>query len=116
MKRERLDFWRWMPTLRDLYFHASIFGPKQRLVPSLAAALEVCYMTGALEALGLAQGYQGDDCRVRCLALQKQAAERLAELRDVRYFDDPRGALNIANRTVKWRMKQRDKRFNDPHE
>jgi hypothetical protein len=111
MKREKLDFWRWMPTLRDLYFHADIFGPRQRLVPSLAVALEICYMTGALESLGLAMGYPGDDCRLRCMALQRQAAERLAELREVRYFDDDITPLNVANRTVKWRRRQRDKRF-----
>jgi hypothetical protein len=115
MKRERLDFWRWMPTLRDLYFHADIFGPQRRLVPSLSVALEICYMTGALEALGLAQGYPGDDVRGRCLALQAQAAERLAELQKERFADD-RSPVAFANRTVKWRRKQRDKRFSDPHE
>jgi hypothetical protein len=114
MKRERLDFWRWMPTLRDLYFHADIFGPKQRLVPCLSDALEIAFMTGALQALGLGMGYCDDDIRGRCLALQRQAAERLAELREVRYFGDPRGPMNVANRTVKWRRKQRDRRFSDP--
>lgn len=113
MKRERLDFWRWVPTLRDLYFDSAIFGPTQRLTPALEHALETAYMTGALEALGLAMGYPGDDVRPRCLALQRQAAERLGELREKRYGVDNRTALNLANFTVRRRVRQHDKRFRD---
>jgi hypothetical protein len=111
MKRERPDFWRWMPTLRDAYFHAAIFGAHRLLVPCLAHALEVSYMAGALDVLGLAQGYNDDDVRGRCLALQRQAAERLGELRESRDDYGQNTPLNRANRTVKRRIRQRERRF-----
>lgn len=79
-RRERLDFWGDAPSMRDLYWHADVTGPKRTLTPVLAWAIEVAYMTGALQALGMAMGWPEDDCRVRALQLQEQAAERLAEL------------------------------------
>lgn len=115
MKHQRLDFWRWMPTLRDLYFDADIFSPQARLIPCMADALEIAFMTGALQALGLGMGYCEDDIRGRCLALQRQAAERLGELKRIRHANgvNARPPLAFANRTVKWRKKQREKRFDD---
>jgi hypothetical protein len=109
VKRERLDFWRWMPSLRDLWFDSVVWKPGTRLVPPLEAALEIAFCTGALQALGVAMGYEGDDVRVRCLALQRQAAERLAELQAER--NGERTPMNFANRTVKWRRRQKDQRF-----
>ena len=112
MKRERLDFHRAALQLRDLYWHSLIWGvtrsgPRVRLVPCLAHALETAYMTGALEALGFAQGYPGDDVRIRCLALQRQAAQRLAELRETRDDYGIHTPENRANRTVKRRVSAR---------
>jgi hypothetical protein len=80
-KRDRLDFRGDVPSMRDLYWHADVLGPKRTLTPVLAFAIEVAYMTGALQALGMAMGGPGDDCRARALVLQQQAAQRLAELR-----------------------------------
>jgi hypothetical protein len=113
MKREKLDFWRYAPQLRDLFFHADIYGPRQILTPALAWAVEISYYVGCLDCLGLAMGYPGDDIRGRCLALQRQASERLAELREMSHAYCPDGITNFdhANHTVKRRNGQRDKRF-----
>ena len=89
-------------------FHAYIFGVHSRLVPCLQHALEVAYMSGALDALALGMGYADDDIRTRCLALQRQAAERLGELQESRDDFGKHSALNSANRTVRRRNKQRD--------
>lgn len=104
MKRERLDFYWRVPQMRDLFWHSAIIGPKQRLAPCLAHALETAYMVGALDALGLAQGYCDDDVRLRCLALQRQAAQRIAELKEARHEYGHNTPENRANRTVKRRL------------
>jgi hypothetical protein len=110
MKRDRLDFNAVTPNLRDAFWHASIMGPRQCLVPALAHALETAFMAGVLEALGMAQGYPDDDIRGRCLALQRQAADRLAELRETRH-DGRLTKIDNANRTVARRTRQYEKRF-----
>jgi hypothetical protein len=110
MKRERIDFHRWSATLRDFYFDALIYGGKRTLLPAMEHALEIAYMTGALDSLGLAMGHPGDDIRTRALALQRQAAERLGELRDKRHGNDNRTPFNLANRTTRRRARQHDKR------
>jgi hypothetical protein len=113
MKRERLEFLRTAPTLYDLFFDASVAWRRMRMMPGLEHALECVYMAGALEAMGLALGYPGDDVRPRCMALQRQAADRLAELQGQRY-----GLVNLApfravNGTLRRRARQHDKRFRD---
>lgn len=81
-KREKLDFHDAEPSMRELYWHADVTGPRRTLTPVLAWALEAAYMTGALQALGMAMGWPEDDCRVRALQLQQQAAVRLGELQE----------------------------------
>jgi hypothetical protein len=113
MKRERLDFHAIAPELRDLFFDWAIYGPSVRLTPALAFALETAYFAGALQTLGLAMGYPGDDVRVRCLALQRQAAERLAEIKADRDAERDRDGcdrtFSYAAKTVQRRLAKRGK-------
>jgi hypothetical protein len=107
-KKDHLDFFGDLPSMRDLYWHADVVGPKGTLTPVLAWALEVAYQTGALQALGMAMGAPQDDCRVRGLQLQKEAAGRLAELQDSKNTIDE-FPYSHADQRIKARIRSREK-------
>ncbi|CAG4889741.1 hypothetical protein [Paraburkholderia saeva] len=79
-------------------------GKHARLSPALAHALEVAWHAGALETLSCAMGWPGDDIRQRALSLQREAADRLATLRDEeRTHWAGHTAISVANAEINQR-------------
>ncbi|WP_321947079.1 hypothetical protein [Paraburkholderia sp. J10-1] len=81
-RRELPGFRRRIPELAAVWWTSPVMGKHARLSPALAHALECAWLAGGLETLGAAMGWPGDDVRQRALSLQREAADRLAALRD----------------------------------
>ncbi|TDG02090.1 hypothetical protein E1N52_41610 [Paraburkholderia guartelaensis] len=108
MRREPKGFYRRVPELNAVWFDSVITGKRHNLSRPLATALETAWLAGAMEVLGCALGWPGDDVRARALALQRQAADRLAEIRDRdREANLQDSALTRANGEVKRRVRNR---------
>lgn len=105
-RREPPGFQRRLPELAALWFDSTVTGKRYQIAPPLAHALECAWLAGGMEMLGAALGWPGDDVRVRSLELQRQAADRLADLKQEEKHVYREKPLTLANSEIARRLRK----------